>query len=448
MKSALLSLLGLSLSGLTAQAQWVNQPIAFANTGSIPAYLDVVDATTVWTATDGLTQYVAPQLGLTTDGGQTWTVRNVPVRTNQRETITGLSALSATSAWVVTVPVDSAGSRILHTTNGGQTWTVQGRGTAFFNADSYAEVVHFFSATDGVVVGAPLTQSSGPEVYRTTDGGATWSPVTLPQALLNEYPVGIRPAVVGNTIWLATTKGRVYRSTDRGATWTVSATPTGQDPTGLAFRDAQNGLMSFLDDNGTNHLLYRTTDGGATWTPVTYAGPLHGNSLSAVPGTNQYVSVGGNLGNNDQGSSYTSNNGQTWVALESTLSHAPVEFLSSTVGWSGGFAPSLIGLRGDGVNKFTSQVLSARGTKAALQAGLTLAPNPTENGQTILRTARVFSAPAQVRVFDATGRVVAQHTWPGTNPLALDLSTHRAGLYVVEVTSPTGSIQQKVQVCY
>jgi photosystem II stability/assembly factor-like uncharacterized protein len=446
MKPFLLSLLGLSLCSLTAQAQWVNQPIAFASTASVPAYLDVVDASTVWTITDGTLQYVAPQLGLTTDGGQTWAVRNLPVRTSQREIAMGVSAVSATSAWVVTVPVDSAGSRILRTVNGGQTWSVQGQGTTFTNADSYAEAVHFFSATEGLVVGDPVTQSSGPEVYRTTDGGQTWTSVTLPQALLDEYPVGIRPAVVGNTIWIATNEGRVYRSTDRGATWSVSTTPTGQDPTGLAFRDAQNGLMSFLDDGGTNHSIYRTTDGGVTWTSVTYTGPLHGISLSAVPGTNQYVSVGGNLGNGDQGSSYSRDNGQTWVALESTLSHAPVEFLSPTVGWSGGFALTLIGLRGNGVNKFTSQVLSSRSTDAALQASLTLAPNPAESGLTTLRTVRAFSTSAQVSVFDVTGRVVARHTWSGTAPLTLNLSAQPAGLYVVEVASATGAARQKVQV--
>lgn len=151
------SLLGLSLCTLTAQAQWVNQPIPFASPASVATYLDVVDAATVWTVTDGTTQYVVPQLGLTTDGGQTWVVRTLPLRTSQREIVTGLSAVSASSAWVVTVPVDSVGSRILHTTNGGQSWTVQGQGTAFPSADSYAELVHFFSATEGLVAGNPLT---------------------------------------------------------------------------------------------------------------------------------------------------------------------------------------------------------------------------------------------------------------------------------------------------
>lgn len=252
--------------------------------------------------------------------------------------------------------------------------------------------------------------------------------------------------MVGNTIWLATNEGRVYRSLDRGATWTVSATPTAPDPRGLAFRDAQNGLLAFPDGSGTNHLLYRTSDGGLSWTPLPYAGPLHGLSLSAVPGTSQYVSVGGNLGNNDQGSSYTRDNGQTWVALENTLSHAPLEFLSATVGWSGGFTPTAAGLRGNGVNKFTSQVLSTRPAEETLQADLVVAPNPTDDGYTTLRTTRAFSAPTQVRVLDLAGRLVAQHSWSGTAPLALNLSTQRAGLYVVEVVGATGTARQKVQV--
>ncbi|RTQ53700.1 T9SS type A sorting domain-containing protein [Hymenobacter gummosus] len=445
MKAFLLTLLAAGSAGLTAQAQWVNQPINFTPARATALHLDVVDANTVWAVSQVVdATYAPPQLARTTDGGRTWTVSTLPLRNVHREDVLGLSAPSPSTAWIVTVPVDSAGSRILRTTDGGQTWTVQGRGTVFYNAFSFADFVHFFSTTEGVVCGEQLTPAGGFELYRTTDAGQTWTPVPTPAAQPNEGAGG-RPVVFGNSIWFMTDKGRVFRSTDRGQTWAVSALPVPAEPTGLAFRDAQKGLISVLDESGTDHELYRTTDGGQTWTAVAYTGPLHGIALAAVPGTTQYVSTGTDIGNGDGGSSYSRDNGQTWTALENTTDHLAVEFVSPTVGWSGGVRMQGPFPVGNGVNRFDSNVLSTRKAEAAALAGWQLAPNPAADGQTTLRATRPLGA-AQVRVRDVAGRLVREYAWSGTAPLTLDLSQQTAGLYVVEVAGATGSAHQKIQV--
>jgi photosystem II stability/assembly factor-like uncharacterized protein len=445
MKASLLALLGLSLAtGLTAQAQWVNQPLTFASPASQALHIEPVDANNVWVASDAFDVYVTPQLARTTDSGQTWTVRTLPLRTSQKEYVAGLSAISPSTAWLVSVPIDSLGSRIMRTTDGGQTWQTQGRGSAFTDPDSFAALVHFFSATEGVVAGQALAPGGNFEIFRTTDGGQNWTPVTAPATQGFEGISG-QPAVVGNTIWFLTDAGRVFRSTDRGQSWTVSSLPTRVESTGLAFRDAQNGLLVSLDENGTNHTLFRTTDGGQTWSQAAYSGPLHGIGLSAVPGTNQYVSTGSDIGNGDQGSSYSRDNGQTWVALENSVNHFYTTFISPTSGWSTGVRPTGPTALGDGVNKFTSSVLGTRAAETAAQAGWQLAPNPADHGQTTLRATKAFGA-AQVQVRDVTGRLVREYAWTGGTPLNLDLSQAGAGLYVVEVSTAAGRSHQKVQV--
>lgn len=448
MKSFLLPLLALGSTVLSAQAQWVNQPIGFADPTAGALFPQVLDANNVWVVSEGANAYSAPQVARTTDGGQTWTVRTLPLRTTQREYVEGLSVVSPSTAWIITVPSDSVGSRILRTTDAGQTWTVQGRGTTFASPNSYANFVHFFSATEGLVAGEQLASGAPAEMYRTTDAGLTWTPVTtLPPMLGVEYLSG-QPAVVGNNIWFMTNEGRVFRSADRGQTWAVNTLPVNVEGTGLAFRDAQNGLLSVLNESRPAHALFRTTDGGQSWARVSYTGPLHGIGLSAVPGTNRYVSTGANVGNNDQGSSYTTDNGQTWIPLESTVNHLFVKFASPTAGWSTGaiVGGGSNGLLGNGVNKFTSSVLSTRAAETAAQAGWQLAPNPTADGRTSLQALRPFGAATQVRVRDVTGRLVRQYTWAGTAPLTLDLSQQDAGLYVVEVAGAAGSSYQKVQV--
>lgn len=447
MNKHFLSCLGFCLLGFSAQAQWVSQPVGFA-ADIVPFYIDAVDASTAWTVGTGISAtYSVPQVARTVNAGQNWTVTNLPIQTGADEDFTALSAISASTAWITTFLNNNSGGRILRTTDGGQTWTVQNSATVYGNAKSYPDLIHFFSATDGVTVGDPLPGTNQMEMYTTADGGLTWTPVAAPPAAtLGEYPANTAPAVVGNHIWFVTMEGRVFHSPDKGLTWTAAnAAPSLSSPATISFRDAQNGLLCTLDEmGGTNHGLYRTTDGGTTWTAVTYSGPLHGAGLSMVPGTSQYVSTGIDFGNNDQGSSYSRDNGQTWVALESTFNHVGTEFVSAAVGWSAGIQIKPTSVAGV-VNRFSGTALATR-TDAALQASLTVAPNPAVGGRFTLQAARATASPATVRVLDVAGRLVQQQAWTSATPLALDLSREPAGIYVLEVQAASGTARQKVVV--
>ncbi|MEL5993050.1 T9SS type A sorting domain-containing protein [Hymenobacter segetis] len=447
MNKHFLSCLGFCLLGFTAQAQWVGQSVGFAP-NIAPFYIDAVDANTAWTVGTGTSStYSIPQVARTVNAGQNWTVTNLPIQTGADEDFTALSAISASTAWITTFLNNNTGGRILRTTDGGQTWTIQNSATVYASASSYPDLIHFFSATDGLTVGDPLPGTNQMEMYTTADGGLTWAPVAAPPAApLGEYPVNTAPAAVGNHIWFVTTEGRVFHSPDKGLTWTVAtAAPSLGGPATLSFRDAQNGLLCTLDAlGGLNHGLYRTTDGGATWTAVTYSGPLHGAGLSMVPGTSQYVSTGIDFGNGDQGSSYSRDNGQTWVALENTFNHIGAEFVSPTVGWSAGIQIKSTGITGV-VNRYSGTALATR-TDAGLQASLTVSPNPALGGRFTLQAARTTANPATVRVLDVAGRLVQTQAWTSATPLALDLSREPAGIYVLEVQAASGTARQKVVV--
>lgn len=448
MNKRLLSSLGLCLLGFTAQAQWAYQPINGLLSQSAPFYLDAIDANTAWGVSVGATSYVVPQLVRTTNAGQAWVVTALPVNATVRENVTGLSATSSTNAWVSTVNVNGVGGRILRTIDGGQTWTTQSSATVFGSPNSYPGLIRFFSVTEGVAVGEALNTGSGFETYTTTNAGLTWTLLTaVPATLPNEHLVTNPPVVVGNTIWFLTSEGRVFRSSDKGLTWTVATiAPNLLAPTGISFRDAQNGLVSVLDDQGgTSHQLFRTTDGGTTWASVVYTGALHGFGLSTVPGTTEYVSTGADLGNGDQGSSFSRDNGQTWIPLENTFNHLGVEFVSATVGWSGGLVLNGVQVVTSGMNRYSGTALATR-TDAGLQASLTVAPNPALGGRFTLQAARTTAGPATVRVLDVAGRLVQQQAWASAAPLALDLSREPAGIYVLEVQAASGTARQKVVV--
>ena len=445
MKNHLVACLGLCLLPLVGQAQWANRPIGFA-ADTAPVYLDAIDASTAWTVGIGTgITYAPPQVARTLNAGQTWAVTPLPVQAALEENCTALTALDARTAWVTTAN-GAGGGRILRTTDGGLTWTPQSSAAVYGSPDSAPGLIRFFSATEGLTVGAALVPGGPLEMYLTRNAGLTWTPQPAsPAALPLESPTATAPVVVGPNIWFATGEGRVFHSPDKGQTWTVvSVSAPFANLATVAFRDAQNGLLSVPDDGGTQHTLYGTADGGTTWAPVRYTGPLHGVGLSPVPGTALYISTGANTGSSqDQGSSYSADNGQTWVALESVRNHLATEFVSAAVGWSGSFSTRGGSLTGS-ANRFSGTALATQ--PAAAQARPVGAwPNPATGGRCTL-PARPTGGAATVRVRDAAGRLVQQHAWAQTTALALDLSQQPAGLYLVELQTADGIARQKIVV--
>lgn len=122
--------------------------------------------------------------------------------------------------------------------------------------------VSFSGSADGLA-------ASGGDVLRTTDGGATWTSVSVTPNTL--YTVDL----VGSSAWAGDDKGNLYLSSDGGLTWALTDWPGA----GLGsiyevrFKDSSNGYLSSEYDS------YFTSDGGHTWTeapgigaPFTYTG--------------------------------------------------------------------------------------------------------------------------------------------------------------------------------
>jgi photosystem II stability/assembly factor-like uncharacterized protein len=115
-----------------------------------------------------------------------------------------------------------------------------------------------YFAVDPVLFAAPA--SGG--VYRSSDGGDTWS------------GCGLSGEVVGDLVWLgpflyAAGESGFYRSPDAGESWTRLAASPGR-PSRLLFPLAPAaGLEAFL---ATDRGLFRTTDAGEHWAPAGFAG--------------------------------------------------------------------------------------------------------------------------------------------------------------------------------
>ena len=202
----------------------------------------------------------------TTDGGATWAAQASGVAADLR----AVTALSVSEAWAV----GDAGTA-LHTVDGGATWSLSP--TA---CDASLLAVEFADAASGWASGA------GGALIHTSNGGATWAAQDWAGALMlgpdDAATVELRSLsfVDAHTGWAAgafrftTTSGYSWlhdqvfmRTSDGGATW--SPMPDTIVPwltMDMAFVDSRRGWVVTLEEmpEQTVH-MFRTTDAGQTW---------------------------------------------------------------------------------------------------------------------------------------------------------------------------------------
>jgi hypothetical protein len=269
MKKALLIILLLSSSGLSAQWNTVTPP---AGTGNVYSVFAITD-NAVAIAGDA-------RVSRTIDGGLNWTtpltITGAFIYEVHSPEPTHWYSLTRNSTWFIKVGNPSGltaysgkpdsilslhfntpscgvavgiGGKIEVTCDTGTTWQLRSSNTtASLNA------VWFADASTGCACG------SFGKITRTTDGGLTWDTVssTVTQQLNGiNFPTSTVGYIVGNA-------GTFLKSTDAGATWNAMPTGVTNHLNGVYFQDVDTGYIA-----GTTGLIMKTTDGGSSWTPMT-----------------------------------------------------------------------------------------------------------------------------------------------------------------------------------
>jgi photosystem II stability/assembly factor-like uncharacterized protein len=227
-----------------------------------------------------------------------------------------------------------AGSGIWKTTDAGRTWRPVANGLppaigALAIAPSDPDTLY---AGTGQV--APRYDvASGHGVYKSTDGGKTWQPLGL-AATHNIGRIWVDPhnpdvvvvAALGHLFGPNVQRG-IYRSTDGGKTWThVLAISDATGVVDLAADPANPALLyaaawqvrdyPWLDYfeplSGPGSAIYRSTDGGATWTRLAGSGwpqgPL-GRIGIAVTHTSQGTRIYATVASDTEGGIWRSDDG-------------------------------------------------------------------------------------------------------------------------------------------
>ncbi len=183
------------------------------------------------------------------DGGGVWQPQLMSV------TSAKLRGIHVASPLVCTAVGDSAGKGIiLRSDNGGVSWRIQNR-----TPNCIFEDLFFTHPDSGFVVG------SAGNVWRTTNGGISWSKViTLPAdyQLKNLYGIHFSTSRIGTIVG---SSGAIWRTLDGGQTWSSQTNPFAMAPLlSVYFTHPDTGFAV-----GYFGTILRTTDGGSTWTRLT-----------------------------------------------------------------------------------------------------------------------------------------------------------------------------------
>ena len=260
------------------------------------------------------------------------TLANAPARSSRHDDV---FFWDQSLGWVV-----NGGGQVFKTTDGGATWQLK------FTAPAYLRSVGFATPSRGWAG----TLDSAKILYQTTDAGTTWS---LGQNIPSPHPEGICGiSVVSSTVMYGSGRydgpAKVIKTLNRGVSWTlIDMSPYAGALVDCYFFHQDSGFVvgSTNSDYTSGYpVILFTYDGGTTWVPR-HTGTRQGElcwKLFFPTRTIGYVSIEHFQG----GPTYylkTTDGGATWtdrLFLSTSYDVQGIGFWSDSVGWMGGWGGS------------------------------------------------------------------------------------------------------------
>lgn len=257
-----------------------------------------------------------------TDGGKTWT--NTGLRDGQQISAVIIDPKNADRAFVAVLghPYGANAERgVFRTTNGGKVWE-----KVLYKDENTGAVALAFDPSDASTVYAVMWasrqgpwengswQGSTSGLFKSTDGGTTWKPLTngLPTAADGLGRIGLDVSRSDQKRLYAVVDaprlGGIYKSDDAGDTWKRVNSETRLWGRGSDFAEVKIDPRDKDTIYVANTSLYKSTDGGDSFTCI--RGAPGGDDYHTIwinPDDTNIILLAG-----DQGAVVTVNGGETW----------------------------------------------------------------------------------------------------------------------------------------
>jgi photosystem II stability/assembly factor-like uncharacterized protein len=249
------------------------------------------------------TAYVATAADVfkTTDGGRQWHAASFGLPGS------GVGPLIVDPSAPLTLYAGTAGHGLFRSSDGAASWQLVVGGYFSVLAIDPSNSLTVYAAT-GFSPGTPL--------LKTSDGGANWTALPLPQgsqitALVVDPS---RPATIyaGTVPLFRSNTGGLFRSTDGGSSWARIPIPTGD---GAVLALALGPVFSETIYVSTGSGVLKSTDAGASWTPLAIGSSASVRELTAEPASSTVVYASADL----DGIFRTSDGGASWSVVNNGL---------------------------------------------------------------------------------------------------------------------------------
>lgn len=337
--------------------------------------ISVVDENIVWAlAFDGSgNNEIVQEFTKTTDGGNTWVPGTIDLGVPSMM-IGMLHAIDENTAWIVANPENwQEISGVYKTTDGGATWTRQP--DIYNDVLSFPDIIYFWDSNKGIVIGDPVDGFF--EIYTTIDGGINWLQIpesNIPGPYYGTYLLIGKFAVNGNRFWFFNNINDLFLSDDYCDSFSLIFSPIcdfdGPPCISLfSFSTENKGYSIEINDK----LFYNSYDGGYTWTLNFYAYDKIFNDYLYSPVNSELVFTSSFIGDNI-GLSISPNEGQDWILLDNDTPLTDIKSYGEHC-WVGGFNTSAT----EGGIYHIGNVSSLSTAKQAIKPVCQVFPNPVKN---------------------------------------------------------------------
>jgi hypothetical protein len=181
--------------------------------------------------------------------------------------------------------------------------------------------------------------------------------------------------------------------------------------------------------------------------------------MTAVPGTNAFVSTSVHGLQLYRGSAVSYDAGQTWTEIENTANKAVCRFFDAETGYAGGFFVTGPPLRG-GI--FKSEIVFATPVAPAINVNPTqravqqdeassanlvkLYPSPASDVVNVILEDAMLNRQTAISIINSEGRVVETRNSMGSRSIQLNVARLVPGLYIVRIASGSKMINKAITI--